>query len=66
METAPVCAALEWRRVRVWGSGIFLILSGPRVLREYLRGLGLGVGRDLEDLPVWTEQHCVWSYEGFD
>jgi len=23
METAPVCAALEWRRVRVWGSGIF-------------------------------------------
>jgi hypothetical protein len=25
METAPVCAALEWRRLRVWGSGMFLI-----------------------------------------
>jgi hypothetical protein len=24
MAEAPVCAALEWRRVRVWGSGMFL------------------------------------------
>ena len=64
METAPVCAALEWRRVRVWGSGIFLILSGPGVLGEYLRGLAMGIY--LEDLPVWAKQHCVGGYEGFD
>jgi hypothetical protein len=24
MAEAPVCAAEEWRRVRVWGSGMFL------------------------------------------
>jgi hypothetical protein len=26
MDEAPVWAALEWRRVRVWGSGMFLML----------------------------------------
>jgi hypothetical protein len=43
---------------------MFLILSGPGVLGEYLRGLAMGIY--LEDLPVWAKQHCVCSYEGFD
>lgn len=59
MAGAPVWAALEWRRARVWGSGMFLFFSG--FVRDCLVWEGT-----FTFLPVWAEQHCVGGYQGFD
>jgi hypothetical protein len=73
MAEAPVCAALEWRRVRVWGSGMFLFGRQLKAVDlEYGFGFFFLDGGKLKEgvlggnLPVWTQQHCVGSYERCD
>jgi hypothetical protein len=60
MAEAPVWAAEECRRVRVWGSGMFLSF----IVRIWVSRTRRDFGRSC--LPVRTEQHCVGRYEGFD